>query len=92
MRCFVLAHQHERLAAVSRLGKPINRFVGHNISAMTFDRLFAIFRKEHRVVVITLAAKHVPVVETLRLTFEMPLANDGRFIAALLQQFWKCDL
>ena len=89
VRRLVLAHQNEGLAGLCVLLQPIDREVGHDVGAVAFDRALAVGAEQDRVVVVTLSAQHLPVVEALWVRSQVPLAENRGGVARLLQQFRK---
>ena len=86
MRGLVMIHQEERLVLVPLLLKESQRFVRDDVGriARVFDDTLGRFHR--RIVIGPLADQYVPIVEAGRLALEMPLTDDGRLIAGLLQQ------
>ena len=84
----MVAHQHERPGCVARF-EPVQRFVGDDVGdiARVADRPAGFM--EHRVVVVTLAGDHGPVVKAgglVRRTFaQMPFTKNGGLVAATAQ-------
>ena len=86
---FVLAHQQKGAVRIAALLEPVDRQLGHDLRAVSFDHLLAIRRNELGIVIRALPGKNLPGVETLRSAFQMPLAEQGGLVSALLQQLWK---
>ena len=88
----VLTHQEKWLLLISSLFEPVYSQVGYDVRAMSFDGGFALGSKEIRIVIEALSRKDHPLIESLRLRFEMPLSEHGCLVAYLLQKLGECLL
>jgi len=86
VRCLVLVHEHERLRPVAAFVEPLQGQVGDDVGRVAGEVGGAVGRAEPGVVVGALADQHPPVVEAGRLGLEVPLADDRRLVAGLLEQ------
>ena len=77
----------EGLILVALVLHPVDALVGNKVGQVAFllDGI-VLHGNEARIVIVTLAGQDFPVVEARRQAFEVPLADDGRLIARLLEQ------
>ena len=94
VRCFLMIHHAERFALVAAF-EEFDGFICDNVCCISFfNDMFTVF-PEVRIVIVALfmlTAKDAPMVETLRLTDKVPLADHGSLISGLLKKLWKCLL
>ena len=85
----MLNHQHEGFVALAFALEPIDGQISHDVSAITVDTSFAVWKNHVGVVVKALARKYCPVVETLGVAAEVAFAVNGGLIADFLKKLWK---
>ena len=88
----VLTHQEKRLILIAPFSEPVNGQIRHDVGAMSLDGGFSLGGKEIRIVIEALSRKNHPLVESLRLRFEVPLSEHGGLVSRLLQKLGKCLL
>ncbi len=88
----MLAHEKKRLIFGAGIFQPVERLIGDKIGDVAILLARAVFGDELGLVVIPLAWEDAPVVEALRLTHEVPFADDGGLVASGLQEFGQGHL
>ena len=83
----VVDEEAERFVLVALVLHPVDALVGDEVGQIAFlgDGI-VLHGDETRVVVVTLAGQDFPIVEAGGQAFEVPLADDGRLVARLLEQ------
>ena len=84
VRGLVMAHQEKGLGGVALL-EPVQGEIGNDIGNVTLDFAFLPHENHLGIVVFALPREDVPVVEASGLASQMPLANEGGFVAS----FWR---
>src|SRR5690625_7061369 len=88
LRCLEVIVDHERLIPIFIGVDPVDHLVGDNIGYITLRLMLALRCNKDRVVVIPLPWQYIPVVKTCRVTLEVPLPHQGRFVARFLKCVW----
>ena len=94
VRSFVLAHQHEGFVRVSFLLEPLQAQVGDDIRSVSgvLDLLAVLFHKKKRVVIGTLTVENFITVESRRVGFQVPLADQGGLVSCLAEELGEGHL
>ncbi|OQB39737.1 MAG: hypothetical protein BWY09_00978 [Candidatus Hydrogenedentes bacterium ADurb.Bin179] len=87
VRRLVLYHQHERLVPIPVMVQPVQGLVGDNVRHIPLNPFPAGGGDEIGIIIIALAGQNGPRVKTGGVRHKMPLAEKGRLIAVLTQQF-----
>ena len=83
----VVDEEAERFVLVAPVLHPVDTLVGDEVGQIAFLRDGIVLHgDEARVVVVALAGQDFPIVEAGGQAFEVPLADDGRLVARLLEQ------
>lgn len=88
----MLAHKEKRLIVGAGIFQPVERLIGDEIGDVAIVLARAVFGDELGLVVVALTWKDAPVVEALRLTHEVPFADDGSLVSRGLQKFGQGHL
>ena len=77
----------EGLILVALVLHPVDALVGNEVGQVTFLRDGIVLHSdEARIVIVTLAGQDFPIVEASGQAFEVPLADNGRLVARLLEE------
>ena len=88
VRRLVLAHQHERLRLVPVL-EPLQRDIADDVGHIARHRDLLAHFDHRRVIIDALARENLPKIKARWIGAEMPLADDRRLVAGLLEQLGK---
>ena len=87
MDSLMVDEEAEGLILVALVLHPVNALVSDKVGQVAFllDGI-VLHGNEARIVIVTLAGQDFPIVEAGRQAFEVPLADNGRLVARLLEQ------
>ena len=89
----VVHHQEKRLAAFSlTVVQPFLAILRNEVGDIAHVLRRVVLRDEIRIAIVSLVIENHPMVETGRLGNQMPLSDNGRFIAVSLQHFRQSEL
>lgn len=82
-------HQHERLALIALVLKPVQCLVGDAVANIALRLRFALLTDKDRIDISALSRQYVPTIEALHFSIEMNLADHRRLITVLLKDLLK---
>jgi len=92
VRSLVVEEHTERLVLIA-VFYPVDGLVGDDVGGIAFHLCaFAVHLDEGRVIIVALSRQDFPMVESLRIAYEVPLANHRCLIAVLLKEFRESQL
>ena len=92
VRCLVVHHEKKRLRLVAAVAQPIDRLLSRDVGHVARHVVPTGSRDKRGSVVIALPRQDFPMIESGRLTHEVPFADDRRLVTGLLQQLGKRGL